>query len=259
MCLYMSKLLISNFYVKLHKVKTILPQKYMKIIDLFRILYPMVSYYPTSDSSISYGLSSDLILLLSKSNSNQDWGLFVIERGTKLENVLYFENEYIACLELLKKANKIISNIPNEMKVLDYREGLWFLLEQQQEFYFDVLCNPETDTYFWTIKLNTDEINNYRNQGKKSLDNLSEIIRTTEPIKNHSIFHDRKLHDSLKDSKEIAIIKFNQHREEHIKKYYKTFEEPKIPPQPPKLDILKKSLLILFFLFVLAIILQWSR
>lgn len=227
----------------------------MKIIDLYRILYPMVSYYPNSDSFISFGLCSDLILILSKTNASQHWCLYLIERGIEHENVLYFEDEYIACLEFLKEANKIISNIPNEMKVLDYREGLWFLLEQQQEFYLDVNCTLGHGSYSWAIKLDSENLDDYRAKGKKSLDNLANAIDSSRPLStNESIFHSRQINENILTEINVAIISFNQHREEH----YKTFKDAKIPPQSSKLNIIKKSIFILSLIFVLAIILKLS-
>lgn len=219
----------------------------------------MVSYYPTSDSFISYGLSADLILLLSKSNSNQDWCLYLIERGTEHKNVLYFKDEYIACLEFLKETDKIISKIPNKIKVLDCSRGLWYLLEQQQEFYLDVHCTLGHGDYSWTIKLNSEEFADYRTIGKKSLDNLANAINSSRPLYSESIFHSRQINENILAEINVAIISFNQYKEEHIKKYYKTFKEPKTPTQPPKLNILKTSIFILSFLLLLAIILQWSR
>jgi hypothetical protein len=231
----------------------------MKIIDLYRILYPMVSYYPNSDSFISFGLSSDLMLVLSKQNSSQNWYLYFIERGIEHKNVLYFDDEYIACLEFLKNTNKIISNIPNEMKVLDYREGLWFLLEQQQEFYLDVNCTLGHDSYSWTIKLDSENLDDYRAKGKKSLDNLANAIDSSRPLYSESIFHSQQINENILAEINVAIISFNQHKEKYIKKYYKVFEKAKTPPQRPKPNIFKKYIFILSFLFVIAIILQLSK
>ena len=90
-----------------------------------------------------------------------------IERGVLREDNLYFTNEYLACLGFLKIATKIISDIPDEMKVLDYCEGVWYLLEKQQEFFLDVQCDLRHYSYSWNIKLDLKEILEYRAKGRK--------------------------------------------------------------------------------------------
>lgn len=224
----------------------------MKIIDLYRILYPMITYYPSNDEKITYGLSSDLSIHLEKSKDSPQWFLSFIERGV-WENSLNFKNEYEACLGFLKMADKIIPDIPSDMKVLDYREGIWFLLEQQQELFLDVHCDFRHYSYSWLIKLGSEDILDYRTMGKKSLDDLSKKIYSSQPLFEDSIFHSRKLNKKINAEVHNAIIKFNQNREEYVKKHYKTFTK-KEPQVEISQNSISKKILYWCILFLIIII-----
>lgn len=224
----------------------------MKIIDLYRILYPMIIYYPSNDEKITYGLSSDLSIHLEKSKDSPQWFLSFIERGIK-GNSLDFKNEYEACLGFLKITGRTISDISSDMKVLDYREGTWFLLEQQQELFLDVNCDLRYHSYSWLIKLNSEDILDYRIIGKKSLDDLSQKIYSSQPLSKDSIFHSRKLNEKINAEVENSIIKFNQNREAYVKKHYKVFTkyEPQVEVSQ---NIISKKNLYWCILFLIIII-----
>lgn len=234
----------------------------MKIIDLHHILYPMVTYYPSNDEVISYGLDFDITIHLEKSRNSQQWCLSFIERGALREDTLYFTNEYLACLGFLKIATKIISDIPDEMKVLDYREGVWYLLEKQQEFFLDVQCDLRHYSYSWNIKLDLKEILEYRAKGIKSLDDLAEKIYSSQPFYEESIFHFRKLDQKISAEEENAIIKFNQKRAEYVKKHYKSFTK-----SDPSIDISKNIIsknipywfMLIFSVIIILIIAKYLQ
>jgi hypothetical protein len=176
----------------------------------------MITYYPSNDEKITYGLSSDLSIHLEKSKDNTQWLLSFIERGIP-EKSLDFINEYEACLGFLRIAGKTISDIPSDMKVIDYREGAWFLLEQEQELFLDVHCDLLDHNHSCLIKLSSEDILSYRIMGEKSLDILSEKVSSKD-----SIFHSYMLNEKINAEVDNAIIAFNKNRDEYVKKHYKT-------------------------------------
>lgn len=227
----------------------------MKIIDLHHILYPMVTYDSTTHSqAIHYGRDSDLIVCLSK-NDCTAWCIDLIEKGIPQEYSLFFKNEYLACIGFLKFTNKIISDNPNEMKVLDCSEGTWYLLDKKQEFCFYVQYDLHHYNYSWNMKLSLEELIDYRLNGRKSLDQLAQVIYLSEPFYEDSIFYFRKLSVRQSTENEAAIIKYNQKKTEYIKKNYKKNEEMLIPINT--LQMIHSKKISFLFVYILTIIVGW--
>lgn len=189
----------------------------------------MINYLPANDQVISHGLGADLTINLEK---NEDtWCISVIERGQLQEGTeLYFKDEYLACLKFLNMAGKLTSELPDEMKVLDFVQHGWFLLDKNGEFYLDVNCALHQHfDYSWNLKLNQTEILNYRRFGRTFLNQLHESISKTNPIREYSDFNIRKLDSNLDSEVHEAILNFNKKRYSYIEKNYKTFETEQSP------------------------------
>ncbi|UUS58590.1 MULTISPECIES: hypothetical protein [unclassified Acinetobacter] len=108
--------------------------KNMNIIDLQRILYPMSKCLQTVRKDYFYlGYSADLAISI-KNISDEKWELKTYERGQIISQEFYL-SEYITCLKLLHHIDKISTDDPNTMKLIDYSED-WALLEKKKNFIF---------------------------------------------------------------------------------------------------------------------------
>lgn len=224
----------------------------MKLIDLYNILYPMVTYDLINIKSIRYSEGFDAIIFLNKINDQREWCVDVVLKDSQRYR-LFFKSEYLACLKFLKFSNKIISDIPSEMKVLDFSEGEWYLLEKNEEFYFNVQYNLNYYNYSWNMKLNLKEVFNYRLNGRASLDQLCQEIYSSQPFYEDSIFYFRKLNVKLSTEDERAIIKFNNKKSECIDLSHNFFEKGYITINKFKYFYLKKKY-IYFFCIIVSIV-----
>ncbi|ENU80302.1 hypothetical protein F975_02058 [Acinetobacter sp. ANC 3789] len=224
----------------------------MKLIDLHHILYPMVTYDLINIKTIHYNEYSDMIIFLDKINDQREWCMDIILRDSQRYS-LFFKTEYLACLKFLKFSNKIVSDIPSEMKVLDFSEGKWYLLEKNEEFYFNVQYDLNYYNYSWNMKLNLKEISNYRLSGRTSLDQLCQEIYSSQPFYEDSIFYFRKINVKLSSEDERAIIRFNNKKPEYVDLSYKIFEKCYFTINKFKDFYLKENYIYLFCIIVVVV------
>ncbi|MEG0087654.1 hypothetical protein [Acinetobacter sp.] len=169
----------------------------MNIIDLQRILYPMSKCLQTVRKDYFYfGYSSDLAISI-KNISDEKWELNTYERGEIISQEFYL-SEYITCLKFLYHIDKISTDDPNTMKLIDYSEN-WALLEKNKEFYF---CIQSSRPYIYSdfsIILTAVEIQNYRSLGRNFLFSLQSEIDASTPIRTSSNYHKRKINNNLEN------------------------------------------------------------
>ncbi|MHA3104009.1 hypothetical protein [Acinetobacter sp. ANC 3791] len=224
----------------------------MKLIDLYHILYPATTYDLINIKAIRYNEGFDAIIFLKKINDQREWCVDIILKDSQKYR-LFFKNEYLACLKFLKFSNKIVSDIPSEMKVLDFSDGKWYLLEKNEEFYFNVQYNLNYSNYSWNMKLNLNEVFSYRLNGRISLDQLYQEIYSSQPFYEDSIFYFRKLNIKLSAEDERAIIKFNNRKYDYIDLGCNFFEKGYITINKFKYFYLKKNY-IYFFCIIVTIV-----
>lgn len=125
------------------------------------------------------------------------WELNTYERGQIISQEFYL-SEYITCLKLLHHIDKISTDDPNTMKLIDYSED-WALLEKNKEFYF---CIQSSRPYLYrdfSINLTSTEIQNYRSLGRNFLFSLQAEIDASIPIRTSSNYHKRKINNNLEN------------------------------------------------------------
>ena len=167
-------------------------------------------YDPIKNQIVYDSVESGSIIYLMNINNSKTWNIKVINKNTYQEYLISLEDEYFACLRFLRLINMIISDAPHEMKVLDCRKGVWYLLEKNKNFYFNIQYDLYYFNYELNIKLNFDEIIDYRLNGKKSLDELANNIYLSHPFYEESQYFSRKIR--IRNSVEFkkSIKEFNE-------------------------------------------------
>lgn len=68
------------------------------------------------------------------------------------------------------------------MKVIDFEESGWFLLSKGDRLFLDSNCNHGVFGYSFLIELNEDEIQRYRQEGRRYLSELAHSVHYSAPI-----------------------------------------------------------------------------
>jgi hypothetical protein len=103
------------------------------------------------------------------------------------------------------------------MKVLDYDDQHWILLEDKGRLLLDVNCSHSFVSYGFLMALNQDETNCYRDEGRDYLHRLADDIQYSAPglLVSQSKYKERSIYSEMSDSVTEAFILF---RNERIKK-----------------------------------------
>ena len=85
------------------------------------------------------------------------------------------------------------------MKVVDYEPQLWFLFEEDGEFFLDGNYNHSFIGYDFMIQLSLEEIAEYRTRGREFINWLVEDIQNSAPIlkASNSRYKDRRVPDAV--------------------------------------------------------------
>ena len=62
------------------------------------------------------------------------------------------------------------------MRVVDHKEGQWFLYEDDQKLFIEANCNHSFLGYIYTIELNKEELEIYKQRGYEYLSALASDI-----------------------------------------------------------------------------------
>jgi hypothetical protein len=81
------------------------------------------------------------------------------------------------------------------MKVLGHKPQAWYLLEEGDGLYLDVLCSNSFFIYEVLIALNDEERGRYASEGRNYLSRLAHEIHSSVPgsVKSNSPYKDRNL------------------------------------------------------------------
>lgn len=96
------------------------------------------------------------------------------------------------------------------MKVIDHQSHHWFFFEEEGAFFLDANCNHSAFGYSWMIELNSDELIEYKSQGREYLSKLADEIHNSAPIAkgNTSKFKDRDVSKNYADKTKAALDKW---------------------------------------------------